>query len=83
MNVGRKEIIVSGNSQKSMAELICLACMFNSDIMFENSRQRINVKSLMGVMAFDFAEGMPVNIITAGNDEQEALFAIENFLVHK
>lgn len=36
----------------------------------------------MGVMAFCFTEGMSVNIIATGTDEQEALSAVENFLSH-
>ena len=35
----------------------------------------------MGIMAFNPSEGMNVDIITKGDDEQEALVAIEKFLV--
>lgn len=36
--------------------------------------------SIMGVMAFHLTDGMTVSIVTTGNDEAEALSAIENFL---
>lgn len=38
-------------------------------------------KSIMGIMAFNPSDGMSVDIVTEGSDEQEALVAIEKFLV--
>ena len=43
--------------------------------------RKINAKSIMGIMAFNPSDGMSVDIVTKGDDEQEALVAIENFLV--
>lgn len=77
----RKEIIVSDISQKDMADLIHLACIFESDVLLESCQYRINAKSLLGVMAFHPTDGMAVNITTSGNDEQEALSAIEQFFI--
>lgn len=62
--------------------MIQLACHYNSEIFLEDKYCRINAKSLMGVMTFRPARGMPLSIIATGNDELEAISAIENFLVH-
>ena len=35
----------------------------------------------MGIMAFNPSDGMTVDIVTKGDDEMEALDAIEKFLV--
>ena len=35
----------------------------------------------MGIMAFNPCEGMSVDILTEGSDEEEAVLAIEKFLV--
>jgi phosphocarrier protein len=35
----------------------------------------------MGIMAFNPSKGMTINIVAEGNDEQEALVAMEKFLV--
>lgn len=78
--MSRKEITVSDISSKNVAELIQLACLFNSEIILEGNQYRINAKSIMGVMAFHLTEGMTVSIVTTGNDEIEALSTIENFL---
>ena len=64
--------------------LICatiMDCRFDSTITLESNNRRINAKSIMGIMAFNPSEGMSVDIVTEGSDEQEALLAIEKFLV--
>lgn len=43
-NMIRKEITISDISHKNMANLIHIACIFDSDIILENSRSRINAK---------------------------------------
>lgn len=78
--MSRKEITVSDISSKGIAELIQLACLYNSEIILEDEHYRINAKSLMGVMAFHPAKGMPISIIATGDDELEALSAVGNFL---
>jgi phosphocarrier protein len=35
----------------------------------------------MGIMAFNPSEGMSIDIVTQGDDETEALEALERFLV--
>ena len=82
--MSRKSIIVSDVTQgheNPIAELVQVACRFDSEITLERENRRINAKSIMGIMAFNPCEGMSVNIVTEGADEQEALIAIENFLV--
>lgn len=79
----KKEITITDISKKNIVELIQLACLFNSDIFLEYMHYRINAKSIMGVMAFTPAKGMSINIITTGNDEHEALYAVENFLTQR
>ena len=82
--MSRKSIIVSDVTQgheNPIAELVQVACRFDSEITLESENRRINAKSIMGIMVFNPCEGMSVNIVTEGADEQEALIAIENFLV--
>ena len=64
-----------------IAELVQMACKFESEITLESDNRRINAKSIMGIMAFNPTEGMTLDIIAEGVDEQDALVAIENFLV--
>ena len=82
--MSKKNIIVSNVSKghaNPIAELVQIACKFDSEITLENNNRRINAKSIMGIMAFNPSEGMSVDIVVDGSDEAEALLAIERFLV--
>lgn len=82
--MSRKNVIicnVSDRHENPIAELVQLACRFDSEIILESDNRRINAKSIMGIMAFNPCEGMSVNILTEGSDEEEAVLAIEKFLV--
>ncbi len=82
--MSNKEIVVSDVSREHenpIAELVQVACQFDSNIVLENENRKINAKSIMGIMAFNPTRGMTVNIVADGSDEQEALVAMEKFLV--
>ncbi|MEE1008540.1 MAG: HPr family phosphocarrier protein [Agathobacter sp.] len=82
--MNKKSIIVSNVSEEHdnpIAELVQMACKFDSEIILESENRRINAKSIMGIMAFNPSEGMSVDIVADGSDENEAISAIEKFLV--
>ena len=82
--MSKKSVIVSNVAEEHdnpIAELVQVACRFDSDIILESDNRRINAKSIMGIMAFNPTRGMTVNIVADGSDEQEALVAMEKFLV--
>jgi phosphocarrier protein len=82
--MSKKNVIVSDVTKEHdnpIAELVQVACQFDSEIRLESNNRQINAKSIMGIMAFNPSEGMSVDIVTTGADEQEALVAIEKFLV--
>ena len=82
--MSNKEIIVSNVSdehENPIAELVQVACQFDSNITLESNNRKINAKSIMGIMAFNPTKGMSVNIVAEGSDESEALTAMEKFLV--
>ena len=82
--MSRKNVIVcnvSDSHANPIAELVQLACRFDSEIILESDNRRINAKSIMGIMAFNPTEGMSIDIVADGLDEEEAVLAIEKFLV--
>lgn len=84
--MGKKKVIVSNvleGHNNPVAELVQVACQFESEIMLESDSCRINAKSIMGIMAFNPTEGMKVNIVARGCDEEDAIAAMEKFLVCK
>jgi len=72
---------LSRNHENPIAELVQVACKYDSEITLESDNRKINAKSIMGVMAFNPSENMAVEIGTDGADEQDALLALEAFLV--
>ena len=81
--MSKKSIVVSNvleEHENPIAELVQVACSFDSEIILESENRRINAKSIMGIMAFNPTEGMTVNILAEGTDEEEAIVAIEKFL---
>ncbi|MDE7062998.1 MAG: HPr family phosphocarrier protein [Lachnospiraceae bacterium] len=82
--MSKKEVTVSNVSKKHdnpIAELVQVACQFDSNIILESENRKINAKSIMGIMAFNPSEGMTVNVVADGTDEEAALLAMEKFLV--
>ena len=82
--MSRKNVIVSNVAKghsNPIAELVQVACRFDSEIILESDNRRINAKSIMGIMAFNPSEGMSVSIVAEGSDEEEAILEIEKFLV--
>ena len=73
--------LTSGLQARPAAMLVQVASRYESSIYLECEAKRVNAKSIMGIMAFNPSKGMTVNIVTEGNDEQEALQAMEKFLV--
>ena len=58
--MSKKNVIVSNVSEghdNPIAELVQVACQFDSDIMLESDNRRINAKSIMGIMAFNPSDG--------------------------
>ena len=81
--MSKKSIVVTKVSEghdNPIAELVQVACKFDSEITLESENRKINAKSIMGIMAFNPSEGMKLEIVTKGDDEKEALSAIESFL---
>lgn len=81
--MSEKEVTVSELKEKydnPIAELVQVACQFDSNITLESNNKKINAKSIMGIMAFNPSKGMTINIVADGSDEDEALLAIEKFL---
>ena len=79
----KKSVIVSNayeNHDNPAAELVQCACTFDCKVEIEHDSVVVNAKSIMGLMAFNPVEGMTVNIITTGVDEEQAINAIEEFL---
>ena len=70
-----------GLDARPIALLVQEASQYSSSVYIEVDQKQVNAKSIMGIMAFNPSDGMSVDIVTEGADEEAALDAIEKFLV--
>ena len=66
----------AGIHARPAALLVQAAQDFDSNIYFEKGRDRINAKSIMGILALAAAYGTELKIIVEGEDEEQAVEAI-------
>ena len=74
------DIVVSnklGLHARAAAKLTQLAGKFSSDIFISRGAQRVNAKSIMGVMMLAAGMGVSVKIDAEGTDADQALQAIK------
>ena len=70
----------SGNIGEIIPHIVQTACNFKSVITFEVDENRVNAKSIMGVMALASQRNPKINVCADGEDEVEALKAIAGLL---
>ena len=66
----------AGIHARPAAVLVQAAKNFSSNIYFEKGRDRINGKSIMGILTLGAAYGMELKIIAEGDDEEQAVETI-------
>ena len=50
---------------------------FQCTVWVEKEDRKVNAKSLLGVLSLGIAQGMTINLVADGTDENEALDALE------
>lgn len=65
-----------GLHARAASKLTQLATTFKSDIFISKGQQRVNAKSIMGVMLLAAGKGMTVALDAEGEDAEQALVAI-------
>ncbi|WP_078555717.1 HPr family phosphocarrier protein [Bacillus alkalicellulosilyticus] len=79
----QKEIEVNlktGLQARPAALFVQEANRFSSDIFIEREGRKVNAKSIMGIMSLAIGNGVAINVIVDGRDEQEAMAALEQFI---
>ncbi len=80
------DIVISnklGLHARAAAKLTQLASQFASEVFIVRAGQRVNAKSIMGVMMLAAGIGTTVTIETSGSDEEQALIAVQGLLNDK
>jgi phosphocarrier protein len=79
----KREITVTnklGLHARPAAMFVQLAGKFASDITVEKGYEKVNGKSIMGIMMLAAGEGSKITIIAKGDDAEEAVEGLENLL---
>lgn len=72
--------IETGLEARPVAQLVQVASQFDSKIYLEVEDKKVNAKSIMGMMSLGLAAGEKVVISAEGEDEEQAIESIENYL---
>ena len=70
----------TGLHARPAAVIVQKANEFGSEVFLEKDGDRVNAKSIMGVMMLAAGEGCKITIIADGDDEGEAVETISNLL---
>ena len=79
----QKDVVVQMSDSTEatpIAHLVQLANQFKSQVYFEMDDKKVNAKSIMGMMSLVLSAGSHVTIVAEGQDEDEAVDALEKFL---
>jgi phosphocarrier protein HPr len=82
----KKSITISnklGLHARASAKLTGLASKFKSGIWISRNGRRVNAKSIMGVMMLAAGMGSIVELETDGEDEADAMAAVEKLFTDK
>jgi len=69
-----------GLHARAAAKFVTIASDFNSNIQVARNARTVNGKSIMGLMMLAAAKGTDITVHINGDDEQQALQAIEELI---
>jgi phosphocarrier protein HPr len=81
-----RDLVVSnklGIHARPAAMFVKIASKFDSDIFVEKDGERVNGKSIMGLMMLAAGPGSKLKVIASGTDAQAAVMEIEALLKRK
>jgi len=82
----KREITIElskGLEARPVAVFVQVASQFESVITVEYRNKLVNAKSIMGMMSLGIAQGEKVKVSAEGDDEKEAIEALEKYLSGK
>jgi len=82
MSISKELEIINklGMHARAAAQFVQLASSFSSHIEIEKDNQRVNGKSIMGVMMLAASKGSNVTLHANGDDENDSLIKLEELI---
>jgi phosphocarrier protein len=83
--IEREVMIINklGLHARAAAKLVSTASAFAADIQILRNSQQVNGKSIMGVMMLAASKGTRLTLRVAGEDEQQAMTALETLIAER
>jgi phosphocarrier protein len=72
-----------GLHARAAAKFVTCASGFTSQVQVERQGQRVNGKSIMGVMMLAAAQGTTITLLIQGEDEEAACGALERLIADR
>jgi phosphocarrier protein len=72
-----------GLHARAAAKLVGIASGYGADVVLEKNGQRVNGKSIMGVMMLAASKGTPLQLTVDGEGEAEAMQALVDLIDDK
>lgn len=72
-----------GAEASPVAKCVQVASQFESKIYVEFDTKKVNAKSIMGMMALGITQGQTVTISAEGQDEEQAIDCLAEYLGNK
>jgi len=82
--VVEKHILIKnkqGLHARPAALFVQIANKFSSDIIVSKGKQKVNGKSIMGIMMLEAGSGSKITITATGDDAEQAVNELENLLM--
>ncbi len=70
----------TGLQARPAALFVQEANRFSADIFLEKDGKKVNAKSIMGLMSLAVGSGVVINIIADGDDEENAISVLSDFI---
>jgi len=80
INRSVKVTIESGLQARTAAKFVQEANRYTSDIFLEKDGNRVNAKSIMGLMSLSIVSGETITLMAEGADAEMALDHLETFV---
>ena len=75
--------IQGGLEARPVAMFVQIAGAYQSQVFVEYNGRKVNAKSIMGMMSLGLAQGEKITIVTDGEDEEDAMKGITDYLSGK
>lgn len=77
------EVNISENGARPIAKLVQIASQYQSKVSIKQDSKTVNAKSIMGMMTVGLSNGQNIDIEVEGEDENDAMKSIEQYLIGK